>query len=311
MNPLEIRVAVRRKLMFLTPSIKMNILIIDIDSKIPNLALKKIEKYHLDRGDKVTWNFPLARYSSDKIYVSCVFTKNKAKCREWEGVAEIGGTGYDIYKKLPPEIEEVKPRINWGFTTRGCIRKCEFCFVPAKEGHIRVVGDIYDIWDGKSRDLTIMDNNILALPKHFAKICDQLRKEKIRVDFNQGLDIRLLTDDMVNELKSIRHKEYKFSWDNLEWDLEEKFRWLYQNLGRCTIFVLCGFKTSFEDDLKKFEILRKIGHNGYCMRYETVYRHPKYIKLARWVNQHHIFHPFSFKEFIEADKKYHRDFIEI
>ena len=30
----------------------MKISLIDIDSKIPNLALKKIEKYHLDKGDK-------------------------------------------------------------------------------------------------------------------------------------------------------------------------------------------------------------------------------------------------------------------
>jgi hypothetical protein len=151
-----------------------------------------------------------------------------------------------------------------------------------------------------------MDNNILAIPEHFKKICKQLQKEKLIVDFNQGLDLRLLTDELAGILKQTRHKEYKFSWDNLDWEFEEKLKWVYEKLRRCTIFVLCGFKSTFENDLKKFEIIRKIGHNGYAMRYETVTKDKKYIKLARWVNQHHIFQSFTFKEFIERDKKYHR-----
>ena len=77
----------------------MKILLINIDSVTPNLALKKIEKYYLDRGEEVIWDLPLARNIVDKIYVSCIFTKNKHLCREWEGIAEIGGTGYDLYKK--------------------------------------------------------------------------------------------------------------------------------------------------------------------------------------------------------------------
>ena len=45
----------------------MKILLIDIDSTIPNFALKKIEKYHLDRGDEVIWDFHLAKLYADKI----------------------------------------------------------------------------------------------------------------------------------------------------------------------------------------------------------------------------------------------------
>ncbi len=283
----------------------MRILIVNIDSVIPNLALAKIEKYHRDRGDKIFFDFPLCRNIVDKIYVSCVFTKNKYLCREWEGPkTEIGGTGYDLYKKLPAEIESVKPRINWGFTTRGCIRRCSFCFVwQGWEGKIHIdpstPDGIYDIWDGKSKNITLMDNNILALPKHFKMICKQLRKEKLRVDFNQGLDIRLLNDELVEELKSIRHKEYHFAWDGKE-DLTDKFRWLYFHLKRCTIYVLCGFDSTFEEELKKFNILKEIGHNAFCMRYETVFTDKKYILLARWVNQHKMFHTHTWKEFLDA-----------
>jgi len=59
---------------------KVKVLLIDIDSKIENLALKKIEKYHLDKGDEVVWNFPLMPV--DKTYVSCIFSWNADKCRE-------------------------------------------------------------------------------------------------------------------------------------------------------------------------------------------------------------------------------------
>jgi len=273
----------------------MKILLMDIDSKIPNLALKKIEKYHLDRGDEVMWNNELFQHSVDKTYVSIVFDWNKDKGKEFPN-AEIGGSGWDLCKTLPKEIEEVKPRINWGFTTRGCIRNCEFCIVPRKEGKINVTGDIYDIWDRKAKKLIIMDNNILALPQHFKKICSQLRKEKLKVDFNQGLDVRLLNDDLVEELKTIRHERYKFAWDNKE-DLTDKLKWLYKQLGCCTIFVLCGFKLTFEEALERFHIIKDIGHNGYAMRYRPIYNEKRYKYLAEWVNQRHIFHSYSWKDF--------------
>ena len=54
----------------------MRILLIDIDSKIPNLALMKIEKYHHDKGDEIIWNNPLFMDIADNVFVSCVFKKN-------------------------------------------------------------------------------------------------------------------------------------------------------------------------------------------------------------------------------------------
>ena len=69
----------------------MKVLIINIDSKIPNLALHKIALYHQLKGDDVVWDIPLIK--ADKIYVSCVFTKNRHKAEKWEGRAKIGGKG--------------------------------------------------------------------------------------------------------------------------------------------------------------------------------------------------------------------------
>ena len=288
----------------------MKILLINIDSKILNLALKKIEKYHLDKGDEVIWNNELFINSVDKTYVSCIFTKNKSKCMDFESKAEIGGSGYSLEKTLPPEIEEVKPRINLGFTTRGCIRHCSFCIVPEKEGSIRVVGDLMDLWDGKNKDIVILDNNILALPEHFRLICKQARENKLRIDFNQGLDCRLLTEDIVKELKLLSHREYRFAFDDirLESIVEKAIKLLKKyGINRCAWYVLAGYNSTFEEALYRCNFLREHNQNVYIQRYETVYSEQKYILLARWANQHAIFHTHSWNEFLDKDKNYHKN----
>jgi hypothetical protein len=284
----------------------MKVLLIDIDSSIPNLALHKIKMFHKKQGDEIIWNNELFSYVADKIYVSCVFTKNKDKCREWEGRAFIGGTGYDLSVKLPEEIENMKPRINFGFTTRGCIRKCEFCFVPAKEGLIRSVGDLYDIWDGKSKEVVLMDNNILAMPSHFKFICSQLRKEKIKVDFNQGLDIRLLTDELAEELATIRHiSDIRFAWDNIkdEQSIRRGVELLKKHkCKRGMFYVIVGFNSTIEEDLYRFQTLKGLGQRAYCMRYENVTNIREYSDMASWVNQVRFFESMTFERYKECRK---------
>lgn len=265
----------------------MKIAIINIDSKIPNLALKKIEKYHLDKGDKVIWDFPLIPV--DKTYVSIVFDWNKGQANQYPN-AEMGGSGYDLHKNLPPEIERIKPKINYGFTTRGCIRNCYFCIVPQKEGKVRIEGDIYDIWDGKSKELVIMDNNILALPKHFKHICAQLRKEKLRVDFNQGLDHRLLTEDLYKELKSLRHiHEIRFAYDDIKYKptvlkalaLIKKYR---KRDWETRWYIYISEKDTFDTVYKRMKLLQEYKQGVYVMRDKKVYKEPMFIALASWGN---------------------------
>ncbi len=276
----------------------MKICLINIDSKIPNLALKKIEKYHLDKGDKVIWNNELFINSVDKTYVSCIFTKNKNRINDYLNKAEIGGTGYDIHKELPPEIEEIKPRINLGFTTRGCIRKCKFCVVPEKEGKIRIVGDLYDLWDYKAKQIILLDNNILAVKEHFLKICRQAQKENLTIEFNQGLDIRLLDKKVAEELKKIKLSELWFAWDNLK-DEEDvrKGIFILKEVGikSFRFYVIVGFDTTFEEDLYRFNTLKeitikeKLNIRPYCMRHESHYGDNKYIIMAEWVNMPWLF----------------------
>lgn len=281
----------------------MKVLLIDIDSKIPNLALKKIEKYHLDKGDEVIWNNELFRTIVDKIYVSCIYSWNKNKCFEWNG-AEIGGSGFDLKKELPPEIEAVKPRINFGFTTRGCIRKCPFCIVPEKEGKIQAIGDIYNLWDGKSKKIILLDNNILALPNHFFKIALQIRKEKLKVDFNQGLDCRLLTDEIAKTLSGLSHSEYRFAFDTMAMESEvDKTIKLLRRYGikRCTWYVLVGFNTTFKEDLYRLNFLRDRNQNTFVQRYNKKMNR-FYNEIASWSAQHNIFHTHTWKQYCRKRK---------
>ena len=280
----------------------MKVMIINIDSKkIPNIALEKIKMYHRQKDDEIIEDFPLLANDVDKIYVSAIYSWNKNKAKEWENFnAEIGGSGYSLKKTLPPEIDKMKPKINLGFTTRGCIRKCKFCVVPKKEGQIKIVGDIYDFWDGVSKELVILDNNILAVPKHFINICKQIRKEHLRVDFNQGLDHRLLTQKIVDELKTISHIEYRFAFDHPSYikTVDKAITLLLKNkINRSLWYVLVGFNTTFDEDLERLNYLKDRKQNAYVQRYNCT-RERKYIPLARWANQHHIFNKMTYEQFL-------------
>jgi tRNA A37 methylthiotransferase MiaB len=90
---------------------------------------------------------------------------------------ERGGTGYDINKKLPAEIDSQQPDYslypvsNWydgktayGFLTRGCIRKCPWCIVPQKEGSITPYADIETVLRGrKAAVLTQLGNHTVTI----------------------------------------------------------------------------------------------------------------------------------------------------
>ncbi len=283
----------------------MRVLIIDIDSKIPNLALKKAERYHLDRGDEVIWDMSLMANQVDRIYVSCVFRKNRHKAEEYEVYphALIGGSGYDLKVTLPPEIEDVTPRINMGFTTRGCIRQCGFCVVPEKEGGIRIVGRLLDLWDGKANQITLLDNNILAVPRHFVEVCFQALLNWIRLDFNGGLDHRLLTREIAVMLAVTPHVVYKFAYDRPAYRKSvNRAIALLKAVGirQSTWYVLVGYDTTLEQDLQRLNHLRFMNQRAFVQRYVM---RPELNPLARWANQRHMFAAMTFGQFLREPRK--------
>lgn len=203
----------------------MKIALFDLDISslkhpFPNLALMKLSAYHKQRGDDVVLNFPLSGF--DICYASCVFS--------WHGKNAIGlpegtikgGSGLDINSQLPPEIEHIMPDyslytdtgFSMGFTSRGCIRKCPWCIVPDKEGTIQPWASIYEFWDRRHREIKLLDNNILASP-NWNEVADSLIKEQVKVDFNQGLDIRLVDDRVAYQLSRLKTSILRFAFDSM------------------------------------------------------------------------------------------------
>ena len=180
----------------------------------PNLALCKIATWHKQKGDSVEWYDPMFSGHMDKVYISRVFNFTPEYDYPIDAdEIERGGTGYNVTKCLPQEIDDCQPDISiyedvpqdtsYGFLTRGCPNKCKWCVVPKKEGIIRPYWDVERVANGKKK-LVLMDNNIIAAGD-FAK--EQLQKiidNGYQVDFNQALDARLITDDFARLLAQVR-----------------------------------------------------------------------------------------------------------
>ena len=188
----------------------MKVLLMDLDVTkrrrlFPNLALMKLSAYHKAKGDDVFLNFPLCR--PDASYASCVFTWHSKRARHLDPGVKIAGSGVDLETKLPDEIEHIKPdydlypgvEVSVGFTSRGCIRGCPWCIVPEKEGWISSAASIYEFWDQRHRKILLLDNNFLASPYYRSTLRD-LKSEGLEVDFNQGLDIRFVDDEVAEQL---------------------------------------------------------------------------------------------------------------
>ena len=292
----------------------MKVLLLDVDGKLPNIALHKLAIWHEGQGDEVTWNMPLFLNQADKVYISTILTKSRPKVENLVGLrpdAVVGGTGTwgwfidpppNFLPCLPAEVELVKARINYGFTTRGCIRHCPFCLIPLVEGNIRAVGDIFDVWDGKSKTLTLFDNNILALPEHFERIVTQLVAEELVVDFNQGLDIRLVTSGIARMLSRLKTKDIRFAFDSLS--LESVFRRKIDILRSngfpnkyFFVYVLVGFDTTFEEDMYRLDVLKELKCRPYVMRHERTPNERRYNEMASWANQLWTFAEYNFSEY--------------
>ena len=191
--------------------------LIDVDGhgNYPNLALMKISAYHKQMGDNVEWYTPFAE-KYDIVYVAKVFSftndymyaVNNADC------VVRGGTGYDYRTVLPTQIDRMQPDYTlytyidrhtaYGFLTRGCPNKCKWCVVPKKEGNIRPYMDVDDIAIDNRHNLVLMDNNILAAWDYAMEQFEKIINGRYRVDFNQGLDARLVDDEAAKMLAKIR-----------------------------------------------------------------------------------------------------------
>ena len=303
----------------------MNILLVDADSKIPNLALMKLSTYHKEKGDTVTlikFNLPYypqrkkriqtIPFGYDKVYCSVIFPTSYPYIDD-QGLDNVfyGGTGYPKDKPLPYYIENLNPdysiypenKASYGFITRGCIRNCSFCMVRQKEGNIRQVNTVDKIVQHKF--VIFLDNNILAHPEHKIFL-QQIIDKKVRCEFNQGLDIRLLNEENSILLSKLRYnKEYVFAFDDWKYKhiLDKKIPILdkWRKSWKVKFFVYVHPKMPLLDTINRIHYLKDRKILPYIMRdltcYEAEYKN-FYTDLAAWCNQPRMFKTKTFQEFM-------------
>lgn len=279
----------------------------------------KLSAWHKRQGDLVEWYSPWGE-QYDICYVSKVFSFSKDYDLAINADRVVrGGSGYAIdleegketYRKskdtdLPPEIEHIFPDYSlypeqtrdtaYGFLTRGCPRGCPFCIVGKKEGLCsRKVADLAEFWRGQ-KNIVLCDPNILA-SADWRDLLEQLAQSRAWVDFNQGLDIRLMTEEKALLLRKIKMREVHFAWDRYhERDqVLSKLR-LYAELSRWSpsshkaiVYTLVNYDTAFEEDLERIYTLRDMGYWPYVMVYDKEHCGQRYRDLQRWVNMRSTF----------------------
>jgi hypothetical protein len=145
---------------------------------------------------------PLWHVECDEVHVSCVFTWDMHECERL--AAEWSKSGYRVRLGGPaygsPAGDFVPGRYvkaGMTMTSRGCIRRCPFCFVPKREGELRLL-PIKPGWD-------ILDNNLLACPRsHIDAVLDMLGGQPMAARFTGGIDARLCERWFAKRLAQMR-----------------------------------------------------------------------------------------------------------
>jgi len=242
-------------------------------------SLQKIELYHKLNGDTIKYIKPDESRNLKKIYIHSFFKFTPKPANRKNFIT--GGTGYDIQKTLPPEIDAMRPLENIGYTTRGCPKDCSFCIVRKKEGRFRRTGDIFEFWDRKSKNITILDNNILYDFEHFKKIFQQIQAEKLQAKIEQGFDIDFLDSKRIEIIKKTNIKQINFAWDDISKEkiVLNKIKLLNEHkIKRYSFFILCGYNSTPEQDLYRILRLRQMNIAVYVMRYTV----KPYLKVLQW-----------------------------
>jgi len=292
----------------------------------PNLALAKIARYHRERCDQVDWAIPFIHY--DRVYMSKVFnfSPDDLTCYDADEIIR-GGTGYDISSQLPDEIDRMQPDYSiypnlpkdtaYGFLTRGCPNKCKWCCVPRKEGAIRPYMDVDEIAIEGRRKLVLMDNNILAAGGYAVDQLEKIIKRGYRVDFNQALDARLVTDGFARLLAKCKwlERRIRFGCDTHAQidECERAMELIYSHGFSGQFFIYTMLNDNFHECYdrthywwERNQQLRE-GHTGRRVYpYAQPYRDldnpdrpiPQWQKdMAGWCNKKQYFELFPFIEF--------------
>lgn len=293
----------------------MKIGLVQIDGKLPNLALMQICAYHESLGHQVEWfKGNLFAHEYDKVYASKIFKFSETP--QLPENALIGGTGIDFFNTLPEEIASMNPSYSLypecdyhiGFSMKGCRFRCKFCCVPTKEGKPRINSTIDGLLlnpNGKDK-LMLLDNDFFG-GQDWRINLERIIELKLKVCFVQGLNIRILKDEQAELLAQCSYRNSKFKKHDLTfaWDRFQDERLIIQGIERCLkygikpdnmqFFVLIGFDTTPEQDLYRVNLLKSFGCKPYAMPYNKFDAYQK--RFARWVNHRAIFNTVKWEDY--------------
>lgn len=323
--------------------------LLDGKSNFPNLALMKISGFNKKNGNDVELMTSYQNISKfDTVYVSKVFASTKTPSWVNQTNVILGGTGFfeDGGEDLPAEIEHQKPDydlykfyvnqqivagadpkrfdhyLNYsiGFTTRGCFRKCGFC-VNKKYNRAVSASKPSEFVDESRKKIMLLDDNFLAYA-NWESVLNELEETGKPFQFNQGLDIRLLTERVAGRIsKAKTFGDIIFAFDHPEdAELIENKLSLWRSFSKKStkLYVLCAYDSQDEKDIIgifcRLEVIMKYGCLPYLMRYEAYQKSELrglYITLARWCNQPNFFKKLSFREFCEKNQQLKKNQAEI
>jgi len=278
-------------------------------TRYPPLGLLKLASYHRSKGDTVELvrGCMRPRRRPARIYVTSLFTW--AWKPVWDAVRYyknifpdvdlwLGGiyasllpehareSGADhICVGFIPEIEDLMPAYDlvpeWDgsliYSSRGCNRRCPHCAVWKIEGSINSCRKTirHLVYPSHTR-IIIWDNNILQNP-YWRDIFDELiwfSSKNKRIDFNQGIDARLITDEVAAKIAKMKLKYIRISYDNRKVGkyVKKAIEKLsaYFSRRKIIVYMLYNFKDSPDDLFARMRDVLEWGAVVYPMRYEPL-----------------------------------------
>lgn len=242
---------------------------------------------------------------------------------------------YDDYIELKTGGDEKKKKRDWddylsysiGFTTRGCIRHCEFC-VNRLSNRVEHCSPVNEFLDESRPRIYLWDDNIMAAPANvFRRVMKELQATGKPFQFRQGMDIRLMTEQKAILLNSVKYYgDYIFAFDHYKMDnpyerkqVEQTLKglkiWVKHCKRETKLYVLVAFDSQDEKDIEgtfyRIKTLMEFGCLPYIMRFEKYHDsrfESLYTQIARWCNQPNFFKKMSFRQYCIRNEEYHQGF---